>query len=128
MLWASRSGEKLTVQGQNIPPLCNPSEGRKQKTPVCVAPLPSNVFFFSFSLPLKPAYWPISSEYLSRGSGQVVGVQHVEVIPGAQQQATSLLVQQQRVGVEAVGGTQEQGDAANLQQLCRAQIKRLLRG
>lgn len=56
----------------------------------------------------------------------MVGVQHVEVIPGAQQETTSLLVQQQRVGVEAVGGTQEQGDAASLQQLCRTQIKRLL--
>lgn len=70
---------------------------------------------------------PLIGNYLPGGSGQIVGVQHVEVVPGAQQETTSLLVQQQRVGVEAVGGTQEQGDAASLQQLCRTEITRLLR-
>lgn len=54
--------------------------------------------------------------YLSGGSGQIVRVKQVDVIPGSQQQTTSLLIQQQRVGVEAIGGTQKQGYTASLQQ------------
>lgn len=55
--------------------------------------------------------------YLFGISGQVVGVQQVDVILGSQQKTTSLLVQQQRVGEEAIEGAQEQRDAASLQQL-----------
>ncbi|TNN48366.1 hypothetical protein EYF80_041445 [Liparis tanakae] len=40
----------------------------------------------------------------------------VDVVPGAQQEAAPLLVQQQRVGVQPVRGSQRQGDAAGLQQ------------
>lgn len=64
--------------------------------------------------------------YLSGGSGQIVGVKHVDVIPGSQQKSASLLIQQQRVRVEAIGGTQKQGYTASLQQLCHTEIKRLL--
>lgn len=73
--------------------------------------------------------------YLSGGPGQIVGVKQVDVIPGSQQKTTSLLVQQQRVGVEAIGGAQEQRHTAGLQQFwpaeretdkIRRQTKRLM--
>lgn len=54
--------------------------------------------------------------YLSGGPGQIVGVKQVDVIPCSQQKTTSLLVQQLRVGVEAIGGAQEQRHTAGLQQ------------
>ncbi len=54
--------------------------------------------------------------YLPGGSGQIVGVKQVDVIPGSQQETTSLLIQQQRVGVEAIGGAQKQRYTAGLHQ------------
>lgn len=54
--------------------------------------------------------------YLSGGPGQIVRVKQVDVIPGSQQKTTSLLVQQLRVGVEAIGGAEEQRHTASLQQ------------
>lgn len=59
--------------------------------------------------------------YLSGASGQIVGVKQVDVIFGSQKDTTSLLIQQQRMGVETIGGAQEQGYAASLQQLYHRQ-------
>lgn len=102
--------------------------GLRHSLSICLF-FPRKLGIESFHCPLAALssfFFFLLLEYLSGGSGQIVGVQQVEVIPGAQQETTSLLVQQQRVGVEAVGGTQELGKAASLQQLCHTQIKRLL--
>lgn len=53
--------------------------------------------------------------YLSGSSGQIVRVKQVDVVPGSQQKTTSLLIQQQGVGVEAIRGAQKQRYTAGLQ-------------
>lgn len=131
MVWGVTLQWKSHSSRAKFLPCTNPSGRSKQKTPVCAAPLPFHLFIFPKKSRIESVHCPLAAlfffffEYLSGGSGQIVGVQHVEVIPGAQKETTSLLVQQQRVGVEAVGGTQELGNAASLQQLCHTQIKRL---
>lgn len=47
--------------------------------------------------------------HLSGGPGKIVRVKQVDVIPGSQQKTTSFLIQEQRVGVQAIRGTQKQG-------------------
>lgn len=54
--------------------------------------------------------------HLSGGPGKIVRVKQVDVIPGSQQKTTSFLIQEQRVGVQAIRGTQKQGYTASLQQ------------
>lgn len=54
--------------------------------------------------------------HLSGGSGKIVRVKQVDVIPGSQQKTTSFLIQEQWVGVQAIWGTQKQGYTASLQQ------------
>ena len=62
--------------------------------------------------------------YLSWGSGQIVRVEQVDVIPRSQQKTTPLLIQQQRVGVEAIGGAQKHRYTAGLQQFWPRASKR----
>lgn len=90
--------------------------------------------FFHSIYNLHIVLWLFMAVYLSGGSGQIVRVKQVDVILGSQQKTTSLLIQQQRLRVEAIGGAQKQRYTASFQQFwpresdtqTRRQTKRLI--
>lgn len=80
---------------------------------------------FSHSVTFYVLYMsPLYRCYLPWGFAQIVWVKQVDVIPSSEQKTASLLIQQQRVGVQDISRARKQIDTSSLKQFWSKTSKR----